>query len=202
MAYTLRAALRSRLIQRVIVSTEDPEIRRIAEEFGAEVFERPVQLARDETPTIDVLLHVLKTLQSRSETDPGWVVTLQPNCPFRTADFIDEAIGRVIRSKADSLLSISECRLKLGDIQDGFFVPRYAEGLRKQELAVRYRENGILYVTRTEVLLGQKSMFGKKILPLVVTEERLAVNIDTPFDFEVAGALLKTHPEWCREVMS
>ena len=87
--YTIRESLKSKYINRTIVSTEDNEIAKISSEYGAEVVRRPVELAKDDTPTIDVVLHVLDTLKAQN-FEPDIVVLLQPTSPLRNTQDIDK----------------------------------------------------------------------------------------------------------------
>ena len=81
-AYTIEAALSSKLIDRVVVSTEDEEIAEVSKKYGAEVLERPEELARDDSPTIDAVMHVLNWFEERKEFF-DIVVLLEPTSPLR-----------------------------------------------------------------------------------------------------------------------
>jgi len=87
-AWSIDAADASRYIDMVFVSTEDSEIRRIAEYYGATVIDRPPELATDDASNEDVCRHVL------AEHPAGWVVLLQPTSPLRTTEHIDLALER------------------------------------------------------------------------------------------------------------
>jgi len=96
--HTIRAARAASSLGRLIVSTDDEAIAAVARGAGAEVILRPSELATDESPTEDALIHVLDTLEQQRAPAPDYVVTLEPTSPLRTAALIDrcgaEAVGR------------------------------------------------------------------------------------------------------------
>jgi len=99
--YTIDTANKSKYLDRVIVSTDDKKIAEISAKYGAEVIERPKKLARDDSPIIDAIFHVLNKIEA------DIVVLLQPTSPLRTAKDIDEAINLFIDNKCDSVISCS-----------------------------------------------------------------------------------------------
>ncbi|MEK7178867.1 MAG: acylneuraminate cytidylyltransferase family protein, partial [Patescibacteria group bacterium] len=109
-AWSIEAAKKSKLVERVIVTTDDEKIASIAREYGAEVpFIRPAELAQDDTPPDPVLKHVLQFLEEKEGVSPEIIVWLEPPCPFRTPQEIDEAIVALKNdSDADSLRSVIE----------------------------------------------------------------------------------------------
>lgn len=196
-AYTLEAAARASHLDRCIVSTDAEEIAAVCRAHGGEVpFLRPKELAADDTPTLPVVLHALETLGESYDA----VMVLQPTSPLRTSQDIDAAISLLDANPvADSVISV----VKVGDhhparmkyLEDGYLVdPSFAEaheGQRRQDLLPLYLRNGAIYLTRTRVLLDQKTFKGRRSLAYVMPEER-SVNIDGPFDLWVAEAAL-TH---------
>jgi CMP-N-acetylneuraminic acid synthetase len=103
--YTIDYAKKSRCINKVVVSTEDEEIAEISRKYGAEVMERPENLAKGESPTIDVIFHVLKILKMKNY-NPDIVVLLQPTSPLRSAKDIDNAIKLFLDSDCESVVSV------------------------------------------------------------------------------------------------
>ena len=106
-AYSIEAALKSKYINSVVVSTEDEEIAKISEKCGAEVIERPEELAKDEKPTIDVIFQVLEILRMKNHT-PDIVVLLQPTSPLRDTEDIDNAIELFLNGGCESVVSVCE----------------------------------------------------------------------------------------------
>ena len=192
LTYSIQFAHDSTAIGRCVVSTDDEETARIARQWGATVVVRPPALATDTATSVSVAVHALQTLRAEPE---DVVVLLQPNCPLRPRRLIDEALTRLDRSDADSIVTVSPHHHKTGGVTDGWFVPDYVSGTRSQDLPARYFENGVLYVTRAAVVLEQGSLFGSRIGALVTDPIYALGDIDTALDWEVAEHLFTTHPE-------
>jgi len=199
LAYTAEAALASRRLTRVILSTEDAEIARVGIACGLDVpFMRPADLAQDDTPTIPVLQHAVRALASAGEIFDA-VVVLQPTTPLRQPEDVDGAIELLFRTGADSVISFVEvgdghpARMKLLDRDGRVLDPPFAEGCegqRRQDLPKLYLRAGSVYVTRTPVLMEQNSLKGSDCRAWVIPPER-ACNVDTPFDLFLAEQMLR-----------
>jgi CMP-N-acetylneuraminic acid synthetase len=88
-AWSIEAALKSKYIDRVVVSTDDSEIAETSKRFGADVpFLRPPELATKDAKSIDVVIHALRHLESQLETF-DYLILLQPTSPMRTAGHVD-----------------------------------------------------------------------------------------------------------------
>lgn len=196
-AYSIAAARQSRMLDRIVVSTEDAEIAAISRELGADVRLRPAALAQDDTPTRDVLHHVAAELESENYYSDA-VVTLQPTSPLRTARHIDEAVALFTADqKADSLVSVVEVphvfrpQSLMRPTEEGYLVP-YLDGpvvTRRQDKAPVFARNGAaIYITRRSRLA--EYVFGGRLIAYVMDAES-SLDIDTVDDFVVAEALLK-----------
>jgi N-acylneuraminate cytidylyltransferase/CMP-N,N'-diacetyllegionaminic acid synthase len=196
-AYTIEAARKAGLIGRILVSTDDPVIAKTASEFGAEVpFLRPPELARDETPTLPVLQHLLTQLKLSEHYEPEIIVLLQPTSPLRRAEDIDRAVTLLRQTGADSVVSLCAAehspywmnRLE-GDRVLPFLdnVPEYA---RRQDLPPVYRVNGAVYATRRRILMEQNRLLGEDTRGMVMDAES-SVDIDTPLDLKIAMLILQ-----------
>lgn len=199
LAYTAEAALSSRRLQRVVLSTDDQEIAQIGGQLGLEVpFLRPPELARDDTPTIPVLQDVVRKLEAAGDRFDA-ILTLQPTNPLRMAADIDGAIELLERTGADSVISFVDAgekhpaRMKFldgeGRVQDPPFSEAF-EGQPRQQLPKLYLRDGSIYLTRRSVLMDGNSLKGSDCRAWVMPEER-ACNIDTPFDLFLAACLLE-----------
>jgi len=200
LAYTADAALASRHINRVVLSTEDLEIAEVGRRLGLDVpFMRPEELARDDTPSLPVLQDVVRRLEAEGESYDA-VFTLQPTSPLRRSDDIDGAIELLEATGADSVVSFVDigghhpARMKYisedGRAIDPPFVEA-REGQRRQELAKLYLREGSIYVTQMPVLMEQNSIRGKDCRAWIIPRER-ACDIDEPFDLFLAEQLLKS----------
>jgi CMP-N,N'-diacetyllegionaminic acid synthase len=199
LAYTSEIALHSKFLTEVIVSTEDTQIKEVAKGLGLQVpFTRPVALAQDTTPTIDVIIHAVQWYEKQAIFFDA-VCLLQVTSPFRTAEFLDKAILKFIQSNCDSLVSVQkvpheynphwvfevnpEGNLKIATGEAEIISQR-------QKLPMAYHRDGSIYITKTEVLLNQQSLYGKNST-YIESPSEFYVNIDTPEDWEKAELLAK-----------
>ena len=102
-AYTIEAALKSKYIDKVIVSSDDEEILNISSNFGADIIKRPIDLANDTATTFDTIKH---TIDNFEKCD--YIVLLQPTSPLRNEKHIDEAIELLKEKNADAVVSVCE----------------------------------------------------------------------------------------------
>lgn len=195
-AWTIEVAKKSKLIERVIVTTDDEEIARVAKEYGAEVpFLRPQILAQDDTPAAPVLKYMLEFLNARENCQPEIIAWLEPPCPFRTADEIDDAIQMLqMDTQADSLRSVCEPfqnPYKSWVINEKYLEPLMSQdgaalhsGPRQQTKKV-YWQNGAIFLVKYNTIMKKGNFFGDKILPFVMSSDRF-IDIDKQEDFELA----------------
>ena len=198
-AYTAEAALASRKISRLVLSTDDPEIAEVGKRCGVEVpFFRPPELAKDDTPHVPVLQDVVRKMEAMDGPYDA-ILTLQPTNPLRRAADIDGAIELLDASGADSVISFvavgerHPARMKEIDEQGWVIDPAFSEafeGQPRQQLSKLYLREGSIYLTRRDVLMKGNSLKGKHCRAWMIPEER-ACNIDTPFDIYLAEQLLR-----------
>jgi len=179
-------------IGRILVTTDDAETADLARGAGAEVVVRPVELSGDHATTASAIRHALVTAYAAGDM-PRAVVTLQPNCPLRTPALVAAAIERFEREAADSVISVTSNHRKLGVIEGGAFVPRYRTGMRSQDMAPEYYENGVVYVSSTEMVVAKEDLFGARIVPVVTDPLYALGDIDTELDFRVAEFLFHAY---------
>jgi CMP-N,N'-diacetyllegionaminic acid synthase len=191
-AWTIEAALASDGLDAVIVSTEDEEIAAVSRAAGAEVpFLRPVELAADETPGVDPVLHAIDMLP-----DHDAVLLLQATSPLRTTADIDGLLALAERTVAPAIVSVCEpedhpnwmYRMEEG----GLLRPAIpaAEIKRRQDLPTLYSLNGAMYFARTEWLRARRSFLGPETLGYPMAPER-SIDIDGPLDWRIAEMLLR-----------
>lgn len=204
-SYMIEAARRSDLINRVVVSTDDPAIAEVAKKYGAEVpFMRPRELAADEVPLIAVTKYVMEALD-KSGWKPDIVVQLQPTCPFVPTGKINESIQKVIGTDSECAVSLGRIehehpyrakRLLEGDIFESFIqgvdVEQYQN---RQDLPTTYCTTGAIYTRRRYLLenwSGRDFCLGKKPRAVLLTDIQ-AINIDRLVDFQFAEFILKEY---------
>ena len=197
-AWTIEAALGSRAKPRVIVSTDDEDIARVSQAWGAEVpFMRPPEMARDDSPHVPVVLHAVEWMESHEGLKPEWVLLLQPTSPLRTAEDIDAAVGLALEKNADGVVSVVEAPahpfvLKRmtpeGALQD--FMPKPEGYLPRQSLPKVYAVNGAIYLVRTDMLLEKQTFYTDRTFGYVMPPER-SLDVDTPWDLRLADMILR-----------
>jgi CMP-N-acetylneuraminic acid synthetase len=107
-SWTIEAALGSKYIDRTIVSTDSQEIADISKKYGADVpFMRSIDLANDESTSIDVVLNLLKKLEEVGELY-DYIILLQPTSPLRTTQHIDESVELLQLTNSDAVISVCE----------------------------------------------------------------------------------------------
>ncbi|MGE5328832.1 MAG: cytidylyltransferase domain-containing protein [Deltaproteobacteria bacterium] len=192
-------AKKSRYIDRTIVSTEDNEILQTSAAFGAEVIERPMDLAGDTASSMDVVFNMLDVLKKQGYI-PDFVLLLQCTSPLNRVDYIDEAIETLLKNQpyAESLVSVCKVEhppwwLKKinenGYLEDVF---EYDKKLltRRQDFPDCYRENGAIYIAKTEKLYQYKGFETENMFPYIMDSES-SIDIDTELDLEIADLLMK-----------
>ncbi len=192
-AWSILHALASARITRVVVSTDDPEIASVAEQWGAEVpFVRPGAYAQDLSPDVDVFRHALNFLAQTEEYRPEMVVHLRPTGPVRKVEDIDAAVDLLAgQPEADSVRSISPARqnpYKMWRLRDdGSMEPLLplpglpdCQSRPRQLLPLAYWQNGYVDVVRPRAVLERNSMCGDHVLPFLV--ETTLFDLDYPED--------------------
>jgi CMP-N,N'-diacetyllegionaminic acid synthase len=189
-AWTIKAGLESERLTRTVVSTEDEEIAEVARALGAEVLARPPALARDETPMHEVLAHAAADLGPAEA-----LVLLQPTSPLRTAAHIDAAVELLLASGADAVVSVVEVPHRYGPASlmklDGDRLVPHDDSTHatRQQKPVVYARNGPAILALRRERLGADLYGGD--LRAYVMEQRDSVDIDEPFDLELAEFLLR-----------
>lgn len=191
------SARRSRLITKLIVSTEDDELRAAAERAGAELpFRRPAELATDTASTWDVLRHAVGWLDAHEAWHADIVVLLQPTTPFRRPEHIDGVVDLLVDSSADSAMTIREVdyppywmvRLapdgRLSSVIEGGH--RY---LRRQDTPPVYQPAGSVYALRRETLMTLQTLLPTPETRGFIVDAEDSVNIDEWRHFELARAI-------------
>lgn len=166
-AHSILSAKEVKLIDRVIISTDDSEIAKVARDYSAEVIFRPEELCGDIIMPDFALLHVLDYLKQNENYEPDLVVFLQPTSPLRKPHAIEDAIQTLQRKDADSLFS--GCAVhgfvwrtnKDGDVSS--FSYDYANRPRRQDAPKDFIENGSIYVFKPWVLRKNNNRLGGKI---------------------------------------
>lgn len=195
--YTARAARASGVIDRLVLSTDSPEIGDVGRRAGLEVpFLRPAALAADDTPMLPVVLHSLDALAAT-----GWtadiLVLLQPTSPLRRAEHIRNAVNLLRETEADSVVTVIEVPRHLSPdyvmkIEDGRlrpFLPEGARVMRRQDARPAYSRDGTVYACWVRTIERFGSLYGDDCRPLLI-DARDSLSIDSSADWEAAERML------------
>jgi CMP-N,N'-diacetyllegionaminic acid synthase len=197
-AWTIEAALASRHLSEVIVSTDDEEIAATARTYGACVpFMRPAELARDDSPHFAVVEHAIDWLKTHRRVPVQFLLLLQPTSPLRTAQDIDAAVELGSLKQAPAVVSVMHTdhhpyttyRLQADGTLD-VFVPTTIDYLRRQALPPAYVLNGAIYLNDCEVLLRARTFVPQGTRAYVMPAER-SLDIDSPWDLHLANLILR-----------
>lgn len=182
LAHSILYAKQHNFISDVYVSTDNLEIKEIALKFGAKVIDRPATLSGDLEPTVSALKHVLENIN-----DVENVVLLQATNPLRPEKLLQEAYQIFQENKYESLFTVSQNQHKLGKINNNKFEPfNYKIGQRSQDLEPLYYENGLLYITKANLILNDV-IISENAFPYQINHIFATVDIDTQEDFEYAS---------------
>lgn len=190
--HSIEYSLKNSKIFQTYVSTDAEDIKAISRVAGAEIIDRPDELAGDYATSASVMKHAVEYLMAQG-VEFDYVILLQATNPLRPKGLLEEAIDIIEKTGVTSLFTVSRSEKKLGKIIDGKFVPwNYTFGMRSQDMEPLYYENGLLYITSKELLL-QEIIEGKDAYPLVVDHPFGEVDIDTKEDFEYAKFILNLY---------
>lgn len=195
LCWTVQAARASGVIDRLVVSTEDEKVARVARDCGAEVpFMRPPELARDPAGVVQVALHALEALRKQGAEFKTLVIML-PTCPLRSAQDIKDAFALFTKKKGKFLMSVGPYPhtpfAALDLRKDGTLKPFFPEhgAKRSQQLPAAWRPNGALHILDVAAFEKARSYFGKPLLGYPMPAER-SVDVDHEADFLEAERLL------------
>jgi len=185
-AYSIAAARKSKLINRIIVSTDSMKYANLAKEYGAEApFLRPTELAGDKSTDYDWVKHLLNWLVENEGNTPEYLVHLRPTTPLRDPEIIDSAIEKFMNnSEATALRSaheMPETAYKMCEI-DGGYIKSICDGSFDHDNANKPRQlfpttftpNGYVDVMRTSYINENKLLHGNRVMAFI-----------TPVSYEV-----------------
>jgi CMP-N,N'-diacetyllegionaminic acid synthase len=191
-AWTIETAKASKYIDKIVVSTDDIEIKQISEKFGAEVpFIRPDYLSHDTATSFDVVKHAIEFLGVGQPNH--LIVLLQPTSPLRTIAELDQSLEFFIKKAADGVVSVSETEhsplwsnILPENLSMANFIRAEVQGKRSQDLPKFYRLNGSIYIYKTETLLEKGQLFYDENIYGFETPQETSIDIDTELDYQIA----------------
>ena len=194
-AYSIHAGLKSKYITDLVVSTDDKEIAKISNDYGAKTpFFRPSELAEDHVFSRDALNHAVIESENIFKKEYDYVVELPAVAPLRDSDDIDLALEKLFRTNADSVISVVMVqdkhpvrmkRINNEKLED--FTTEFPEGesSRRQDLEPCFLRNGAIYSMKRSTIIDKYSRVGDDSRPFIMPSEK-SVNIDEIIDFYLA----------------
>lgn len=202
LAYAVEVGLNCREIDRVIVSTDDPEIAGMALALGAEVpFLRPPELARDDTPDRPVFIHCINWLKERDGYEFDYLVNLRCTTPLKRPEHVRAALELIRKENCDSVRTVDLVRGKhhpywtLKNGKTGYGIP-FVDGVeiaryhQRQLLPPAYSINALVDVMRVSSLVTCENLYGDR-MKLLETDPLFSVDIDTPKDLVLCEAIME-----------
>lgn len=194
--WTITAALGSNLIQRTIISSNDPDVLSYSKEFNVDTRLRPNNISLDDSSSEDLIVDIIDNHQLGKDFE--YFVLLQPTSPLRSSQHIDEAINLLIHKDADALISVTDPKdppqktmildkegFLTGLVDDEkLFFPR-------QKLERAFKPNGAIYIIKIKEFLLKKSFLLNRTIPYFMNEAT-SIDIDTNADLEVAEKIMKS----------
>jgi CMP-N-acetylneuraminic acid synthetase len=201
--YTIEEAKKSKLIDKLVVSTDSIEIAELSKNSGAEVpFIRPKDLSTDSSLTYDVVKHCLDFYKEKGEHF-DIILLLQPTTPFRTVSTIDKSIT-ILKNDSihTSVVSVVDVEgnhpLRMKKIKDNLLVNYVDQGFEnmnpRKELPKVFIRSGSIYSILTKYFYQEKSLVSKRCAPLILDKIE-TINIDTLLDFKLCELILNENYE-------
>lgn len=187
--YTLDAALKSKIFDHIVVTSDDEDICKEADFRGqVDVIFRNPDLAQDNITLIPVILDALEQTEFEFKTEFETITTLQPTSPLRTHWDIIEAYKTFVDNKADSLISVCIEDHSIWKFYNGEFIPVRSITKNRQDEMPYYTGNGAIFITKRDILL-QGDRLGGKIVSYVM-DKRSSLDIHTIDDLQEAERLI------------
>ena len=196
--YSILCAKNSKLVNRIIVSTDGEKIAKIAKKSGAEVpFRRPKKYSHNKASELDVIKHALNFLEKSESYIPDIVTILHPTNPFVTSKNLDRSITKLKKSDADLVLGVKP--VITHPFRSFWYQSKYLKKFSKdfdryfqrQTFPPLYFPSGDIYTFWYKSLKKYGKVFGPKIEPLIYKDGEITMNIDTPLDLFLAEMTMK-----------
>jgi len=193
--YTIDAAMKSKYLDCIFVSTDDEIIAEVALRGGAEVpFLRPSNLALDASKTIDVLVHVIDELKKQGERY-DFLVLLQPTQPLRQSFHIDEAIEQICDNGFKDIIGVSKVRehpILMRNIDGEGYLENLLDvtsTVRRQDFPEVFKVNGAIYINKIDELFNENLSLNDNKIPYIM-DSKYDLDIDTYSDIRIFEALI------------
>ncbi|MGK0426785.1 MAG: CMP-N-acetylneuraminic acid synthetase [Ulvibacter sp.] len=198
--YSIESAFASKSITKLVVSTDDIEIAKIAENVGATVIKRDAQLASDASNVLDTVHSIVAHFEAKEEFFDA-IILLQPTAPLRSAGDIDASIEILQNDNCDGVISVipvgdhHPARMYLVNDKGMEALHPELETTRRQDLPLRYIRNGCIYLIKTKILKIENTLMPINKVAYIM-DAKWAANIDTQQDVVLLKYLM---PLWKQE---
>jgi CMP-N-acetylneuraminic acid synthetase len=194
-AHAIEAGLKSKYLNRIVVSTDSEEIGEIAQKYGAEfMFLRPKELAGDSTGDLPIIQHALEWLEKNERESVDKIIYLRPTTPFKTSQTIDACILKMEENEYSGLRTVT----RVGGVHHPYWMYKSEQAILKpfcpeidiknyyqrQLLPECFRLNGVVDLMLSRTIMTH-DLYGDKIGYLELSE-RESIDIDGEFDFDLA----------------
>ncbi len=193
-AWSIEAGLKSKYIDKVVVSSDSHKILDISKKYGADIINRPSALACDTATSFDAIKHTIENIDEKFD----FVILLQPTSPLRKSKHIDEAFELLIVKKADAVISVCETdhsplwtnTLSKDGSMVGFLKDKTLNK-RSQDLETYYRLNGAIYICKTDKLLDEKNFFINDNIFCYKMNREDSIDVDNEMDLKFAEFMIE-----------
>lgn len=197
-AWTIEAALKSRYIDDVVVTTDDKEIAEVSIQSGASVpFIRPAELSDDHAKRGDVIRHAVLFCTTQQKKQYDYIIYLQPTSPLRRAAEIDKAVEYLFARNADAVVSMCEveypmqwCSMLDESRSMTDFIKSLDAASRSQDIPSYFRLNGAIYICDIAKFLKKGDVFIEENIFAYLMPTNISVDIDTKLDFAIAETVM------------
>ncbi len=175
--WSIKAAFESKLLNRFIVSTEDEEIANISRQLGADVLERPVELAEDTATTMSILEHIVREIP-----EADFILLMQPTSPIRINNLVDRVISEYLRNPGTESAATG-CMVRMWE-----WGSKEVNLPRQVDPGYFYDDGNLYILSRKDIINGK--WFGSKRLPIII-ESYYHPEIDDKYEAIAAEAVMK-----------
>tara|TARA_Y100000385_G_C13102734_1_gene645570 strand:- start:2128 stop:2820 length:693 start_codon:yes stop_codon:yes gene_type:complete len=190
--YTIETAIKSNIIDKIVVSTDDEETARIASKYDEiDVCMRPYKLSIDTASTESALIHACEFLSKKENIDADYVLTLEPTSPFRSINTIKQTINLLIDDSFDSVVAVTEIKSVLARIKGNHFSHVFPnQPRRRQDREGLYQESSTIYGTSYKKLIEKNLVIGDAPAAILINQNE-AFDINDEFDFQIANFMME-----------
>ncbi|MEN3046426.1 MAG: acylneuraminate cytidylyltransferase family protein [Candidatus Hydrothermales bacterium] len=187
--YTIEEAIKSKIFDKIVVTTDSEKIKSLALSQGVEVIDRPKRLSGDKAKVESAVFHVLDKLGKNFD----YIALLQPTSPLRESTDIVRAFNKIVKRRADFLVSVTDTEkpVKWLVFRKGTYYSFYFPKSFRKKL---FLPNGAIFIAKLKAFLKEKTFYGKRLITYYMPREK-SVDIDTIYDLRYAELILKLKDE-------